>query len=152
MSHEPLHVTQQRIAASQPADVAEDRIGSKSATSVGFFEASGAAGDCYFPDTAFAAAQMIAPNANTLRHSPAEGKQRGRLFRDDARSSRAWPRAACPSKARHLLRTHSPKSVGALRTQTTQFLSDATRISTAWEQGNVASVPIQVLKDFAVAK
>jgi len=41
--------------------------------------------------------------------------------------------------------------VSNLFTQTTQLLSDAIRISTAWGQANVASVPIQVLKDFALA-
>jgi hypothetical protein len=42
--------------------------------------------------------------------------------------------------------------VSNLFTQTTQFLSNAIRISTAWGQANVASVPIQVLKDFALAR
>ena len=42
--------------------------------------------------------------------------------------------------------------VSNLFTQTMQFLSNAIRISTAWGQANVASVPIQVLKDFALAK
>ena len=38
--------------------------------------------------------------------------------------------------------------VSNLFTQTMQFLSSAIRISTAWGQANVVSVPIQVLKDF----
>ena len=42
--------------------------------------------------------------------------------------------------------------VSNLFTQTMQFLSNAIRISTAWGQANVASVPIQVLKDVALAK
>ena len=37
-------------------------------------------------------------------------------------------------------------------TQKKQFLSNAIRISTAWGQANVASIPIQVLKDVALAK
>jgi len=41
--------------------------------------------------------------------------------------------------------------VSNLFTQRTPFLSDAIRISTPWGQVNVASVPIQVLKDFALA-
>lgn len=40
--------------------------------------------------------------------------------------------------------------VSNLFTQTMQFLSNAIRISTAWGQANVASVPIQVLKDFGL--
>ena len=46
-------------AALQRASAAKFRCGSKPATSVGFFEASGAAGDCQFPDTAPAAERMI---------------------------------------------------------------------------------------------
>jgi hypothetical protein len=42
--------------------------------------------------------------------------------------------------------------VSNLFTQTMQFLSNAIRISTAWGQANVASVPVQVLKEFALAK
>jgi hypothetical protein len=42
--------------------------------------------------------------------------------------------------------------VSNLFTKTMQFLSHAIRISTAWGQANVASVPIQVLKDVALAK
>ncbi len=42
--------------------------------------------------------------------------------------------------------------VSNLFTQTMQFLSKPIRISTAWGQANVASVPIQVLKDVAMAK
>jgi len=38
--------------------------------------------------------------------------------------------------------------VSNLLTQTMQFLSSAIRISTAWGQANVVSVPIQVLKDY----
>jgi len=37
--------------------------------------------------------------------------------------------------------------VSNLFTQTMQFLSNAIRISTAWGQANVASVPVQVLKE-----
>jgi hypothetical protein len=42
--------------------------------------------------------------------------------------------------------------VSNLFTQTMRLLSNAIRISTAWGQANVASVPIQVLKDFALGK
>ena len=42
--------------------------------------------------------------------------------------------------------------VSNLFTKTTQFLPHAIRISTTWGQANVASVPIQVLKDVALAK
>jgi hypothetical protein len=42
--------------------------------------------------------------------------------------------------------------VSNLFTQTMQFLSNAIRISTAWGQANVASVPVQVLKEFARVK
>jgi hypothetical protein len=42
--------------------------------------------------------------------------------------------------------------VSNLFTQTMQFLSNAIRISTAWGQANVASVPVHVLKEFALAK
>ncbi len=42
--------------------------------------------------------------------------------------------------------------VSNLFTQTMQFPSRAIRVSTAWGQPNVVSVPIQVLKDFAQAK
>jgi hypothetical protein len=42
--------------------------------------------------------------------------------------------------------------VSNLFTQTVPFLSRATRISTAWGQANVASIPIQVLEDRAPAK
>jgi len=47
------------VAASQWADFGEGSCGSKPATSVGFFEASGASGDYQFPDTAPAAERMI---------------------------------------------------------------------------------------------
>jgi hypothetical protein len=42
--------------------------------------------------------------------------------------------------------------VSNIFTQTLQFPSRAIRVSTAWGQANVASVPIQVLKEFALAK
>jgi hypothetical protein len=42
--------------------------------------------------------------------------------------------------------------VSNLFTQTMQFFSPAIRISTAWGQANVASVPIRVLSEFAQAK
>jgi len=42
--------------------------------------------------------------------------------------------------------------VSNLFTQTMRFASNAIRISTAWGQANVASIPIQVLKDVALAK
>jgi hypothetical protein len=42
--------------------------------------------------------------------------------------------------------------VSNLLTRTTQFLSRVIRISTAWENPNVVSVPIQMLKDFAPAE
>jgi hypothetical protein len=42
--------------------------------------------------------------------------------------------------------------VSNLFTQSMQFLSRAIRISTAWGSPNVASVPIQVLKDLVPAK
>jgi hypothetical protein len=42
--------------------------------------------------------------------------------------------------------------VSNLFTQTVQFLSNARRISTAWGQANVASVPVNVLKEFVLAK
>ena len=42
--------------------------------------------------------------------------------------------------------------VSNLFTQTMQFLSNPIRVSTAWGQANVASVPIQVLKDIALTK
>ena len=42
--------------------------------------------------------------------------------------------------------------VSNLFTQIMRFPSNAIRISTAWGQANVASVPIQVLKDVALAK
>jgi hypothetical protein len=42
--------------------------------------------------------------------------------------------------------------VSNLFTQTMQFLPNAIRISTAWGQANVASIPIQVIKDFALAR
>jgi hypothetical protein len=42
--------------------------------------------------------------------------------------------------------------VSNLITQTMQFLSSAIRISTAWGQANVVSVPIQVLSELALAK
>jgi hypothetical protein len=42
--------------------------------------------------------------------------------------------------------------VSNLFTQTMQFLSHVIRFTTAWGQPNVSSVPIQVLKDFALAE
>jgi hypothetical protein len=42
--------------------------------------------------------------------------------------------------------------VSNLFTQTMRFASNAIRISTAWGQANVASIPIQVLKDVALVK
>ena len=42
--------------------------------------------------------------------------------------------------------------VSNIFTQTLQFPSRAIRISTAWGQANVVSVPIQVLREFALAK
>ena len=39
--------------------------------------------------------------------------------------------------------------VSTLITQTIRFLSNAVRISTAWQQPNVVSIPIDVLKDFS---
>src|SRR5262245_37969319 len=47
------------FAAPREKLFAQVSSGSKPATSVGFFEASGAAGDCQFPDTAPAAERMI---------------------------------------------------------------------------------------------
>jgi hypothetical protein len=38
--------------------------------------------------------------------------------------------------------------VGITITQTKNFLASAVRTSTAWQTPNVASIPIQVLKDF----
>ena len=42
--------------------------------------------------------------------------------------------------------------VSNLFTQTLQFRPNAIRISTAWGQPNVVSVPVQVLKEFARVK
>jgi len=42
--------------------------------------------------------------------------------------------------------------VSNILTQTLQFPSRAIRVSTAWGQANVVSLPIQVLREFALAK
>jgi hypothetical protein len=42
--------------------------------------------------------------------------------------------------------------VSNLLTRTIQFLSHVIRISTAWDNPNVVSVPIQMLKDFTPAE
>jgi hypothetical protein len=42
--------------------------------------------------------------------------------------------------------------VSNLLTRTIQFLSNVIRISTAWDNPNVVSVPIQMLKDFTPAE